>query len=56
MAQGKAERCINPSEERFLGSQQRHKREVHFLLLPGDLPEKIGTMARLKVRSAELNL
>jgi len=28
MAQGKAERCINPSEERFLGSQQRHKCEV----------------------------
>jgi hypothetical protein len=28
MAQRTAERCINPSEERFLGSQQRHKREV----------------------------
>ena len=27
MAQRTAERCINPSEERFLGSQQRHKRE-----------------------------
>ena len=26
MAQRTAERCINPSEERFLGSQQRHKR------------------------------
>jgi len=28
MAQRKAERCINPPEEGFLGSQQRHTREV----------------------------